>query len=904
MASNEELFKEKLERFFHDSADKPFVLLTGESHENRAKDIASKLNINYNKSIGSDIVASSMERFFLPKGASTNKQLQVMFGENPEFVHPLSGNKFKKDLNLDKNIFKKAVDEAIENISKINFNNNVEKFLYIYSYLKDDVKSHTPEQYKKYWDIAPADTRLPTHTIFDHLKTTSSLDTEIIQDTFINNSMIFIFSLGPVQEFISKARKTQDLYWGSFILSYLTWIAIEEIIKEFGPDSIIFPELTKQPLYNWWLKENYPHLSKNSKVSVKIPTIPNRFFAILPTRKLEKIQKLNLEAKVKQEYENLVNYSLHIFDKTQQGIVEKFKNQSQDFPYVYWIAFPFENDDPSKNKLAYQIEIEKIKNFFHQSIIDEYTIFLEDISKLSAYTPNIGTIYGWLYSFSEKSMGSRKNIRNFKQFSETGRKCSICGGYNPVVYRLTKEEEDFWKKGRRSFKLRELENQGTIIIESQNIIPDKYLAEGEGLCSICFTKRTAEKYFKQKFGENNIDSDFPSTAEISLKNLLKDMEIKQEVEKYKSIMNESKFTFDYELLYEENLNENYFNKFNLPVNMLDELKDKLKDINDKIQGKNLRKSKYYAIIKLDGDDMGKWLSGEKAPELLKMYHNKLLDNLPQDFTKKMSNKLRPMTPSIHSTISKSLSNYSLNYVSKIVEEDAGGKVIYSGGDDVLALINLEDLFDVMVKLRATFSGHIDNNKKVSFKKDAGFIEYDDKIDILMGKEVTASMGVVIAHYKEDLRDVINRVNISEEIAKNISNKNAFNITLLLHSGKKYSATAKWYDDSINYEEGTVGLLKRIISFFKKEIISSSFLSKLKASLNELYIENQAVPEGIFINELRRLVNRSIKPRLEPAKKDQILVKVEDTLTDLYHNLEYNDFINLLSILLFLNKGDE
>jgi len=904
MASNEELFKEKLERFFHDSPDKPFVLLTGESHENRAKDIASKLNINYNKSVGSDIVASSMERFFLPKGASINKQLQVIFGENPEFIHPLSGNKLKIDINFDKIIFKKAVAEAIENISKINFNNNVEKFLYIYSYLKDDVKSHTPEQYKKYWDIAPADTRLPTHTIFDHLKTTSSLDTELIQGKFVNNSMIFIFSIGPIQEFISKARKTQDLYWGSFILSYLTWIAIEEIIKEFGPDSIIFPELSNQPLYKWWMKENYPHIAKHPNVSVKIPTIPNRFFAILPTRKLEKIQNLNLEAKVKKEFQNLVTFSLNTLNKTHQGNIEKFKNQSEDFPYVYWIALPFEDDDPSKNKLAYQIEIEKIKNSFHQSIIDEYTSFLEDISKLSAYTPNIGTIYGWLYSFSEKSMRSRKNIRNFKQFSETGRKCSICGEYNPVVYRLTKEEEDFWKKGRRSFKLRELENQGTIIIESQNIIPDKYLAEGEGLCSICFTKRFAEKYFKQKFGENNIESNFPSTAEISLKNLLKDMEIKQEVEKYKSIMNESKFTFDYELLYEENLNENYFNKFKLSTAKLDELKDELKIINNKIQDKNLRKNKYYAIIKLDGDDMGKWLSGEKAPELLKMYHNKLLENLSQDFTEKLRNKLRPMTPSIHSTISKSLSNYSLNYVSKIVEEDAGGKVVYSGGDDVLALINLEDLFDVMVKLRAAFSGHMDNNKKASFRNEAGFIEYEDKIDMLMGKEATASMGVVIAHYKEDLRDVINRVNISEEIAKSISNKNAFNITLLLHSGKKYSATAKWYDDSINYEEGTVGLLKRMLSFFKNEIISSSFLSKLKASLNELYIENQAVPEGIFINELRRLVNRSIKSNLEPAKKDQILGEVEDTLTELYHNLEYNDFINLLSILLFLNKGVE
>jgi CRISPR-associated protein Cmr2 len=34
------------------------------------------------------------------------------------------------------------------------------------------------------------------------------------------------------------------------------------------------------------------------------------------------------------------------------------------------------------------------------------------------------------------------------------------------------------------------------------------------------------------------------------------------------------------------------------------------------------------------------------------------------------------------------------------------KIVYAGGDDVLAFINLKILFEVIRKLRAAFSGHI------------------------------------------------------------------------------------------------------------------------------------------------------------------------------------------------------
>jgi len=132
MSMREKLFERKLKAFFHDSPDKPFILLTGENYEMRAHEIFEKLGIVYDDSKGSDIVASSMERYYLPKNASRNKELQVVFQNEPEFVHPLSGKKYSGFLNIRKYVFKKAVDDATRELSQKNFNNNFEKFVYIW----------------------------------------------------------------------------------------------------------------------------------------------------------------------------------------------------------------------------------------------------------------------------------------------------------------------------------------------------------------------------------------------------------------------------------------------------------------------------------------------------------------------------------------------------------------------------------------------------------------------------------------------------------------------------------------------------------------------------------------------------------------------------------------------------
>lgn len=905
MSKKEELFENKLKAYFHDSPDKPFILLTGENHEKRAKEISKKIDIPYHKTIASDVLASSMERYYIPKDASKNKNLQVVFEEQPEFVHPLAANRYNNFV-IEKEVFKKAVDEAVDELSKLDFKDSYKKFVYLWRYLKELLKKHTPSEYRKYWDLAPADTRFPNHTIFEHLKLASAVNAYFYNELNLNNMTLFIFTIGPVQEYIVQARKTQDLYWGSYILSYLTWVAIEKVIEAYGPDSIIFPELKEQPLCDFWIAKLFNNSATTTK-DLKTPTLPNRFFAILPTKNVEEIRLLNLKKTVKDEYIKIGEYVFSHLVKSNDEQKKLLLRQLSNFPDVYWVALPLENGDV--NRPDWEIQLDKIKDYFNSDEVEEIKDLLRYIKDKGEYGPNIGNIYGLLYSFMEKMMGTRKGIRNFNQYEEIGRKCSICGEHNVIIYRCTREEDEKIEKGKESYKIKLLREQNAIIKKSDDkSITYKYLAQGEGLCSRCLTKRAAEIYFKDMFGKNNIEESFPSTAEIALLDIINnsDNDLKTNIKRYKEVFKKwCGDNFDYELLYEENLNENYFKTYDFNSKRLGKLKELLKSIDKRIKDIRLNKKKYYAVIKLDGDNMGKWLAGELAPYMLEMYHSKLQGFLPEDFKEKIKDKKRLMTPAVHSLISEALKNYSLKYVKEIVEETRAGKVIYSGGDDVFAIVNLNYLLDVMVKLRAAFSGHLIVNNEIipDFTIDAGFVERKEEIDVMMGNKATASMGVVIAHYKEDLKNVIASVDeVEEEYAKKVEGKDAFAIKLILHSGENYIARAKWnYDDARN-KEGTIGLLKDINSFFKEDKLSISFVGKLKAALERLDVDS--LPQGIFISELKRNIKRSLNENLSKDEKEKVERDLYILLYSLYKEVKYDNFISLLTILAFLNRGGE
>ncbi len=91
---------------------------------------------------------------------------------------------------------------------------------------------------------------------------------------------LFNFTLGPVQSFVSQARRTRDLWAGSFLLSWLTAQAMVEVRRQNG--AIVFPVVADEgrptdPLIA--VIEGSP-LEKNPQP--QIGSLPNRFKAEVP----------------------------------------------------------------------------------------------------------------------------------------------------------------------------------------------------------------------------------------------------------------------------------------------------------------------------------------------------------------------------------------------------------------------------------------------------------------------------------------------------------------------------------------------------------------------------------------------------------------------------------------------
>src|SRR5579884_1402725 len=104
------------------------------------------------------------------------------------------------------------------------------------------------------WPHLPADTRVPDHSIWDHLDLTSAFAGGFAADPDHEVSLLAL-SIGPVQGFISVARSTSDLWAGSHLLSRLSWEAIKVVCERLGPDAVLFPRLRGIPQVDVWLRD-------------------------------------------------------------------------------------------------------------------------------------------------------------------------------------------------------------------------------------------------------------------------------------------------------------------------------------------------------------------------------------------------------------------------------------------------------------------------------------------------------------------------------------------------------------------------------------------------------------------------------------------------------------------------
>ncbi len=215
-----------------------------------------------------------------------------------------------------------------------------------------------------------------------------------------------------------------------------------------------------------------------------------------------------------------------------------------------------------------------------------------------------------------------------------------------------------------------------------------------------------------------------------------------------------KLLYDGRILFEQRFRELFPKHLSGPdKERLQDAKKALRDfigiLNEKDLPRITEPLPYYAILHGDGDRMGAVIDHEAGSG-----------------------------PVQHQKLSRALSGFA-DHVKMIVEETHDGSCIYSGGDDVLALLPLHTALDCARDLADDFAAVLND-----FKDDNN-------------NSPTLSVGLAIGHHLDPLQQTLALAREAEKTAKKeVPNrkqpeKNALAITLSKRSGTERTVKGSW-----------------------------------------------------------------------------------------------------------------
>lgn len=763
----------KLTAFLHDPPDKALKI---SNHEERRNEILREIGLPYDKKFDkADHISAAMQRLNVPDECGAERlTVDLYHRDMPVFKHTLSADEEPlRELRECKDTY--GHDKCFEKYkfdSRKYLDGLVDGQDWKASYFK--AWRLLPERYSL-GSLLPADTRMPNDCIWDHLDATSAVLGAMLPDFREEEVALMSVKLPAVQDFIFHSRKLSDLWAGSHLAAYLMFEGLMAIVEEQGPDAIIFPYLRGQPFLDFWLSKNFTWPSKELKVEEKklrVANIPNVFLAIIPYSKAKRLKE-DIKQRIQMALKQASESAKRLLQEKDISFDEELWNRQIENVLSVHAVYA---------KLLNQPRYEQAKN---QNLIPLYLkeridIWLEG-SAGGRYPINVGHFYWPTYELLQPIL--TQHSRLFKQYVEgPGRKCSMCGIRNTII----KKEEI--KKLREEFP--------------------KEFREEEYLCGICLTKRFYRHFAEEKLRLKMPVLRFPSVATIATciwrRHLRAEAEdtisffgIIKEVGKFlkKEFFDPSDplGTIDGEFLYRETFTvENFEDFYGEAVKKILEIPRLLSEaqkILGKIYGKekNGKKygspPKYYAILLMDGDRMGKMLSGEALPEFDRFLHpafKRCVEEVGSEELKKTLRGKRVLSPSVHMAISRALKDFSIIVVGDIVEK-YDGFMVYSGGDDILALFPADRVMEVAKELKEAYS------------RDFYLHEAGGKKQKLMGlgKEASMSAGIVFVHYKYPLYDALEQAREAEKEAKDKYKRNAFALRFIKRSGETVVAGGKW-----------------------------------------------------------------------------------------------------------------
>lgn len=623
-------------------------------------------------------------------------------------------------------------------------------------------------------------------------------------------SYIIVLTVGPVQSYISQARRTHDLFQGSRILSYLAGKGLDEAETYTDTVDIIYP------------------MRDEKTISDIYASIPNRLLLEFNGTEEQAIAcattiKEAIEVAWYKISENTRNHFLkYVADGEHQTVNDIWQEQEANWLECYWTVSEF-NDSIS---------------------------------------------YGENVRRANRAMGARKLTRDFAQINEIGTKDSITGEHAVLVGNPSRTgEKEFWTR------IREKQSNRALISSS------------ERLGAISTTKRLAHE---EAAGNTDLEIKYryPSTSSIATAGFKYDvLEALTNPEKKSDDLAEAVQQFIDALLacylvgrnnnrnsrYAQDLffskgdyyNPEYFPPIwalpdmNLEEAMQTQVTSNVDNASYKIQfmcvdgdylyDDTLITKTILEYLPSDNVDMKRLepsvrnaqaalsnlVGAAKTLDIMPPHPYLAILSMDGD---KMGDALRDIDKKEeHKRFSQSLRNFASSHVERIVEDEHLGRLVYAGGDDVLALVPIRDALDVAETLRKRFTE---------------MIYIDDKY-------LTASTGIAYVHHTHNLQSAISSANSAQkDVAKKEAGRNAIAISLLRRSGEPREMASKWQNRE---GESVIPIIEGLTTYFRQGILGRSLPAEIERINYQMDGGLNIVPAEARTAEIRRIIHRRMNP---------------------------------------------
>ncbi len=753
--STEKFWRTKLAALLHDPPDK---CLNIADHEESARLFQAGAGLSgaddYDVSAvhAADHFTASADRFGFPKGKCPTIFKTLGTGE---FIHPLSSERHDlrvKELLAQFGDIHGILQSAINGIETDDA--KMALFLYWRRWLENAVASGSSLAGKI--ALFPADSRIPDHSIWVHNAMASAL-AACAEGGKVRPALL-LFQMGGVQDFIAQARSTRDLWSGSYLLSWLMAHAMKAISNQVGPDSIVFPNLRgngifdalhkdsvyqvkfknkdgEDPLWKRILEEKEDIGRKNSSGAAAqwllTPTLPNRFLAIVPAERAEELAAAAAAA-IHNELQNIGEAVWRwIEDEAGKAGCQGLNNwklrwdaQLRAFPQISWAIQPWlDRDECLKeleklpiNRKEKDSPLETLQNtlrlaekWIDQKDRDER--YYAD-PKTKTRLNNSGIFWSAHYALVDAKLAARRNTNVFVAWENPWPEASVkdsLSGKEEII-----GDDAFWKhlRGIKPF------SSGTHKYAAMNLIKRLWCCDDQ--------VSWLREHLGLTAGQFRAALGFDSVVEVAKR--------------------------------------------------------------------NRRKGKYVAVLAMDGDEMGKWVSGEKTPKFLDQLSVPAKKYLEPILAKNNAVDLhRMLTPSYHLQFSEALANFA-TWLARPVVEAFDGQLIYAGGDDVLAMLPADQAIPCAQALRAVFRGEKPEKESCLPLKveEGGFVIAGAGYPLMVpGKNADVSIGLAIGHYEAPLQMLVKEAQAAEHRAKQEYGRGAIAFSLYKRSGEILQWGCKW-----------------------------------------------------------------------------------------------------------------